>query len=300
MHTVGKVMACLVVVAAIAASVVTSKLVTVRNSWTSKNISAKKKFQELKPKVDELEDRVDQLKNEALRKQELWGKYWNGVQTNVNPGDGSLVLNIGLESGLSQNLLLHGFETAQDGSSIYRGSFVVTTVQNGSSQLKPNWKASNDEIRAWQAGGVWRWRNSIPPGVSENFDRQLLQILKAEETLSDRRSTLATQQGLLEEANEGLKRREDELVGGPSLEKSELIAPEFRDGLVAALEQAEEQRNKNLEEIDRLRREIREVYHQIEQIHEENGELIEKLPQPKASSDSPMTSKKETASTRKK
>lgn len=289
MHILGKTFAVLVVIAAIAASMITSKLVVVRNSWTQKNVSSRNKYLEAKPKVDELESRVDQLRAEAIRKQDLWGKFWDNVQTSVG-NDGTVNVNIGLESGWYPNLLVHGFEKAADGSTIYRGSFLAVDVRNGGSLLKPNWKVSNEEVKTWAPQGVWRWRNTIPSGLQENFDRQLLTILKYEETLGDRSHTLQTQNELLAQANEALKRREEELIGGETLEKSELVDPEFREGLVSALEQAEEQRNKILQKIDHLRREVREIQRQIEALVQENTDLIEKLPQ--SPTDKALTQKK--------
>jgi hypothetical protein len=290
MHILGKILAIFVVLAAVGAAMITSKLVVVRNSWTAKNFAAKKKYLETKPKVDELEARVDQSRSEAVRKRDLWGTYWNNVQTAKAAADGSVQVNVGAESGWYPNLLLHGFEVAADGASIYRGSFLAADVRNGGSLLKPNWRVSPEELNTWQFNQPWRWRNTIPSGQSENIDRQLLSILKYEETLGDRRRTLATQSGLLDQANENLKRREDELVGGDTLEKSELVAPEFREGLVAALEQAEEQRNLILEKIDHLRREIREIQRQIEELVKDNNELVGQLPQPEP--DAKVTGKK--------
>ena len=64
MHTLGKVFAFLVVLAAIAASIFTAKLVQVRNSWTAKSLASKNKFNEAKPKIEALEAQIDSLKNE--------------------------------------------------------------------------------------------------------------------------------------------------------------------------------------------------------------------------------------------
>ena len=55
MHTSGKVLAFLVVLLAITASVLTAKLVQVRNSWTAKSVASKNKFNDLNPKVAAME-----------------------------------------------------------------------------------------------------------------------------------------------------------------------------------------------------------------------------------------------------
>ena len=281
MHVLGKVLAIFVLFAAGAAAVLTSKLVVVRNSWTAKAATYKARYNTtLRPQVDELETKIDRLKNDLSRAKDLWGKSWNGVRTDLgNAADGSLNLNIGLESELHQGLVLHGFELDADGKSIYRGSFLVTEVANGNSVVKPNWRITPDEVSKWQMGN-WRWRNTIPSGYQENFDRHLSTILRYEETLADRRQTLASQGVLLNQANDGLKLREAELVGGDMLAQATSVDPEYREGLVSAVEQTEEERNKSLRQIDELRRKVRAVQADIDRLNAENSDLVQRLPEP--------------------
>lgn len=276
MHTLGKVLAFLVVVAALVAGIFTSKLITVRNSWTQKTLASKDKAIKAQAQIDDLEAKIARLKAELFRSQDLWGGFWNGIQTSTNP-DGSLMINIGATSGIRQNLVLYGFETTPEGGTIYRGSFTPVEVRDASTTLKPNWRVTPEEVATWQQG-PWRWRNAIPPGHSENIDQQLLTLTKEVETLGDRQRTLAGQKILLDEANQTLKVREAELVGGDLLEKSATSAPEFRDGLVATVEAEEEKRNQELEKVDELRRKIREAQARIEQLQTENDELVQKLP----------------------
>jgi hypothetical protein len=277
MHLLGKILAFLVLVAAGVAAVFTSKLVTVRNSWTVKAAAYKSKYtKDLQPGIAKLESEVERYKNELLRSQDLWGKSWNNVQTNVAK-DGGVNVGIGVESDIHQGLVLYGFEIGEDGKSTYRGSFVANEVGNGTSSLKPNWRVKPDEVQQWQSGN-WRWRNSIPSGYQENFDKQLLTILRYEETLGDRQRTLATQKQLLEQANDTLKLREAELVGGDVLSKAPAVDSEFREGLVPAVEQTEEERNQKLEQIDELRRKVREVQADIERLNAENADLVQRLP----------------------
>lgn len=281
MNIWGKVLAFLVVVAAISASVLTAKLVQVRNSWTAKTLAAKNKFNDLKPKIESLEIQIDSLKNEVFRSQQLWGNFWPNVQTGVvNPSDGTVGLNIGSDASVRPNMVMHGFEITADGTSIYRGAFLPAEIQNAAATLKPNWRATAAEVRTWPAAGIWRWRNLVPPGYEKNFDEQLTAVLKLEETLNDRLKTLAGQKQLLAEAKAKLKLRESELVGGEELAKVATADPEHRDGLVAAMAEAEEERNQTLLKLDELRRAVRNVQEEIERLHDENIELANRLPQP--------------------
>ena len=278
MHTLGKVLAFLVIVAAIVAGIFTSKLITVRNSWTQKTLTSKTKAAQSQTQIEELEAKVARLKAELFRSQDLWGGFWNGIQTNIaNDQDGSVLVNIGATSGIRQNLVLHGFETTADGGTIYRGSFTPVEVRDANTTLKPNWRVTPQEVATW-VPGLWRWRNAIPPGYSDNIDQQLLTLTKEVETLGDRQRTLGGQKVLLDEANQNLKIREAELVGGDLLNKSQTTAPEFRDGLVATVEADEEKRNLELKKVDELRRKIRQTQARIEQLQTENDELVQKLP----------------------
>jgi predicted nucleic acid-binding Zn-ribbon protein len=289
MNIWGKVFAFLVVTAAICASIFTARLVQVRNSWTAKVVASKNKFDDLKPKVANLEVQIDSLKNEIFRSQKLWGTFWANVQTAVINADGTVQVGIGTKSGVGNNMLLHGFEIAADGTSIYRGAFLPIEVQDAESKLKPNFRASAAEVRTWQPGN-WRWRNLVPPGYEENFDKQLTAILRLEETLNDRMRTFAGQKQLLADANAKLKLREAELIGGDELAKGDAVDPEHREGLVAAMDEAEESRNQTLLKLDELRRAVRGVQEDIERLQEENIDLTNRLPQPASKSE--ITQKK--------
>ena len=280
MHYLGKILAFLVVFSAIAASLLTAKLIQVRNSWTAKAAAAKAKFVDTQPKIDALEVKIESLKNELFRSRELWGSFWQKVQTTVNPADGAVTIGIGSDVGVRPAMLLHGFEIAADGSAVYRGSFLVGDVQKDSSSLKPNFRATPEDVKNWPPTGLWRWRNSLPPGYMETFDRQLLSILKDEETLRARTITLDGQKQMLVKANSTLKQREAELVGGEGLAKGDSVGPEFRDGLVSAVEQTEEERNMVLLKLDGLRRKVREVQADNERLQAENQGLIQRLPEP--------------------
>jgi len=280
MHVLGKVLASLVVLAAIGALLLTAKLVQVRNSWTAKTTAAKTKFADLQPKVDALEAKIDSLRNEIFRSRELWGTAYLSVETSKDDAaTGSLTTNLGTDRGIRTGMLLHGFEVAADGTSIYRGSFLVGDVQNNGSKLKPNFRVSADDVKTWVPGN-WRWRNAVPPGYQETFDRQLLSILKDEETMTARGLDLKGQKELLTKAENGLKQREAELVGGEGLAKTQSVEPEFRDGLVSAVQETEEERNKILLTVDGLRRAVRNIEADIERLQSENAALVGRLPEP--------------------
>ena len=75
------------------------------------------------------------------------------------------------------------------------------------------------------------------------------------------------------------------------------VDPEFRDGLVAAMAAAEEDRNQTLLTIDKLRREVRSVQADIEQMLSDNLELTNRLPQ--SGTTNPLSVKKNESSVNK-
>lgn len=283
MHVMGKVGVWLVVIAAAVSTVFTAKLIQVRNSWTKKVSGLKSTYQALQPKIAELTEQQVRLEAELFRSTELWGKYWNGVLTQVRPADGVVQLGIGTNNGVAEKKVLYGFEILQDGTTVYRGDFTVVTARDVQSQLQPNWKVRTEDVQTWQPQANWRWRNVLPPGYQPRFDQHLLAISRADQILADRKSKLVVETGLEVQSKDQLNRREAELKGGEQLSKDPVVDIEFRDGLVAAVEEAEEARNKVLLKVDELRRRLRVVQHGIDHQKEENLELTRKLPQPPTS-----------------
>jgi cell division protein FtsB len=290
MHISGKIAAWLVVIVAIVGAVFTSKVVQVRSSWTAKSLASQKKYEDLKPQIEKLEVEIDALKKEIFLAREHWGKAWDVVPTEIAPdGSGTVEIGIGTQtpspdgSGPVQDkMVLHGWQPLENGEMINRGSFLVVAANPNSCTLKPTNRVSAEEVRTWQPG-QWRWRNMMPEGYAENFDKQLAIVFKLEETLYDRKKTLDGQIKLLAQANDELKVRESELVGGDGLSKAQFVEPEFREGLVAAVTTTEEARNKTLQSIDELRREVRHVQNAIEKLQKENNDLADRLPKPRRS-----------------
>ncbi len=284
MHIMGKVGVWLVVIAAAASTVLTAKLVQVRNSWTKKSVGFQKQYLELQPKIAELKEQQVQLEAEYFRSKELWGRYWNKVPTQLQrPAEGVMVANIGANDGVRDKHSLYGFEILQDGTAVYRGDFTVVAVQDAQCQLQPNWRVRPEDVQTWAPNANWRWRNLVPPGYQTTYDQQILAIAKSDDTLALRKEKLVAETALEVKAQGQLKLREAELVGGDQLSKDPAEAVENREGLVAAVELTEEERNQMLRKVDELRRRLRIVQQGIDQRKADNVELTRKLPQPATS-----------------
>jgi hypothetical protein len=292
MHWTGKASAWLLVPLVLLAMVFTAKLVKVRNSWTKKIEDSKKAYNDVAPKVVEAQALLDQAKGDWHRQTVTWGSITSSPErgyfpffvapTNVsNAAAGTLTVALGSQQGIQQNLWLHGFEVRPDGTSVYRGDFVATTVREGESLMQPNWRIRPGDTAGWQ-GGNWRWRVMLPSAYPNRFEDLEQTLVRRDERHAERQQTLAGQQKLIAGATEQLKLREAELVGGPELPMDETLDAEFRDGLTATLETLEEERNGELVQIDRLRRSVRELSRRIQAVQSRNRALVEQLPQPAA------------------
>jgi hypothetical protein len=233
MHVMGKVGVWLVVIAAAASTVLTARLVQVRNSYTKKSVGYQTTYNTLQPKIADLTEQLARLEAELFRSRELWGQHLSDVTTTVQrPAEGVLAIDRGSNHGLREKMTLYGFELRPEGS-IYRGDFTVIAVRDVMAQLQPNWRIRPDDVQTWQQNGKWRWRNLVPPGIQPNFDQQILAIARAEDALADRNKKLATEVALEKSANDQLSLREAELVGGEQLPDDPALPVEFREGLVA-------------------------------------------------------------------
>ncbi len=281
MHTMGKVGVWLVVLAACAATLLTSKLIQVRNGWTKKAFVAREEYRALVPKMAELQEQLDVLEGNRFRALELWGNSSPPVQTTVQ-AQGALVVDLGTDStdsGITEKKVIYGFEVLPDNSVVYRGDFTVATARNVQSQLTPNWKVRAQDGATWQSS-KWRWRNQLPSAYQQNFDKQVLLIGQREDDLAVWRRSQDVQTKLVTQSQEQLQLREAELVGGDQLSKNAADAVEHREGLVAAVEQVEETRNQILTKVDDLRRRLRTVQREVDRLKALNLELADKLPQP--------------------
>ncbi len=288
MHTLGKVLAFLVIIAAVASTYFTAKLIQVRNSWTAKSQNFEKSYDTTVADLAKANAEFVKLRDEIQLARRQWGGTFE-VPTQIAdpPASGRLQIDAGSNVGLNQQMVIHGFQILPDQTSVYRGPFVVTSVQADRSLVAPTWRIRPQDLQAiadvpaWQAG-TWRWRTAIPSAHSVRFDHHLHAFTSADETIAERQNSLTVQQRLVTEAERQLQLRNAELVGGPELPQDAALNPEDREGLVGPLEAEEEQRNKDLLEIARLRRLVRSEKGLVERLQQENEELTTQLPQPSA------------------
>lgn len=279
MHTLGKVMIWLVVIAAGAGTVLTAKLIQVRNSHTRKAEKFDAEFVRVAPKLKQAEEELKSLQSELARELLSWDRTPIVAETTVlNPLQGRLTVRAGRNNGLKDKQWLYGFEMTPEGKPVYRGSFEIVQLGDDQSAIAPTFRLRPEDTRSL-LNGNWRWRTLIPAAYPARHSDLQVQLLKNDELLVDRNADVTEQQRLLKDATTQLLRRREEIVGGGSLPKEEFRPTEEKAGLVAALQETEEMRNQLLIDLDQLRHRLREVSQEITDTQEENVELASQLPQ---------------------
>ena len=148
----------------------------------------------------------------------------------------------------------------QDGSSSYVGSFNVAQLGRTTTVLAPTWLISPDEPGQWNAA-AWRVRTSIPGGAKERIAGLRSAIVTAVNYLQDKQQHLAVEDEAVQEAQKILQNRIAELTGEG--------AAEGAPGLVAEIAEAEDARNQELAELDRLRRQVQQIYAERTQLQQQ-------------------------------
>lgn len=279
MHWSGTVFAWLVTISMCVAVFFSAKVVKVRNSWAAKLQKQKEEYPKVAENLRNKRFELDRAQGDWHRATEFWGRFEVSATNVQDPANGTLVVDLGSTQGITAGQWLYGFEIQPDGSAIYRGDFVAEDVREGQSLLHPNWRIRPGDTAGWQ-GGSWRWRLFLPASYPTHFTELEQALVLKDEQLNERLKTLQEQEALITSSQDQLKTREAELVGGPDLPQEPTLDQEYREGLVAALETVEEERNEQLVVIDQLRREVRELRDKIRATEAENRELVDKLPQP--------------------
>ncbi|MBI1345634.1 hypothetical protein GC163_05035 [bacterium] len=298
MHWSGKTFAFLIILASLASTVLTAKVIAVRNSWAAKAQKFDTDYSKLAADVVKEQAKLVAIRDDIATTLRDWGAYWVADTQAANAAEGRLQLGIGTNQRVEEGMVIHGFQLYDDPQnpgtqvSIYRGPFRVVTSQADQCQVLPAWRLrpadlgqaslpDGGTIPAWQ-GGNWRWRSMLPSGYSDQFDDQTIAFTKAQETLAERQQTMAVQNRLFDETTSQVAVRNAELFGGPELAQDEALNAEFREGVVAPLEQTEEARNGVLLSIAELREKVRQERDMVLKLQATNLELTQKLPQPTA------------------
>lgn len=286
MHKSGVVFAWLVVLAAIAAIPLTAKVLAVRSSWlkaVEKNdVQIAKNEAEIEAKSKESKD----LRTELTRVMLGWDRYWDAQVTVANQQTGEIQIPIGTNNGLgdAQNNeaakpVVFAFQAApgQQGGVNYVGAFRVTALDTNRALLKKVTPPEPGEAAQWQ-NGTWRLRALVPPQYISTLRTLRDQMVERKQERQRKQDRIQDLNRLLAAAQQRLDARVSELIGSDNAPQGENLPVELRKGLVAGLEEEEQERNQEFQETDRLRRDLLKVFQEQQDLIKEVSQLTRQLP----------------------
>lgn len=283
MHTLGKVLAWFVVLLAIGGVVLTTKVLARRNAATAQLEKNRATYEESIAPLDEA--RVNLRRAQEAYTQAIHG--WTplyGANLPIVPGNpGEIAIrNLGQTSGLQAGKRLHVFTANAAGQSVYLGPFTVSEVFGDQTNAVADFPLRAADQANWanlvgqSAGRVY---GSVPSSGPQSVLHLQQLLVRKHELLEAEQALLGVRQKEVNIANEHLNYRNNELHGDPNLEGERGALPQFViDGLVKAIEDADENRNGTLAEVDDLRHRIKASYDEILKLEAANKALVDTLP----------------------
>lgn len=300
MSTLGKVCLVLTILCLIGGAILAGMLGGTANSWSVKLRTAKEKSQKEIAAAEQSYNDLRAAEAELARKKLGWGFEW------TFPGDGSIqpvpatgeliVRGLGRSNGLTigqatneagQQVpvipIVHVFAPGADGqSTVYIGEFRADENRLGDTDcvLIPTLAPSAQEVANWNMGIAGaRLRSIVPAPERATIDGLVASIRRNMGTAQQLEASIRDQAALLEAAKAQLAVRKGELLGNAD---ARLIddRPEFKIGLLKALEGIEEERNGVQVAVDELRRMIKSEAEKRTETLGQLQELAGKLPKP--------------------
>jgi hypothetical protein len=270
MHIVGKILILVLMVSAGFGFIIAARLVNTRGDWMKQIQAAKtrneKSAQDLAAAQQSFEEARAHLEREMLR----WDQYFSPVNGVFDSASKAIIANAGKTIGIRPNLELYAFQLGNGGSSTFVGSFSAAEVRDNESALKSTFPVRAADIPEWN-GQSWRFRTVIPSAFVSRIAGLQSELGIADELLKKQENNLATQTELAKTAREQRDGRIAELLGAAG-DGGQAA------GLVAEINQADDQRNASLLRVDDLRRKIKEAEGHVTTLIQENSKLATLLP----------------------
>jgi hypothetical protein len=283
MHTLGKVLAWFTFLLALGAVYLSAQVLAKRNAATAQLETNRAAYEKTIAPLEEARVALRRAKDAYKQALHGWTPLYGGNLPIVpgNPGE-IAIRNLGQTSRLQAGKRVHVFTAGADGKSAYLGPFTVTEVFADQTNavadfpLRPSDQANWQNLVGQSAGRVYGSIPSVGPETVLHLQQLMVrkqQLLEAEQEL------LAVRQKEVNIANEHLNYRNNELHGDQTLQNDRDALPQFViDGLVKAIEDADESRNRIQTEVDDLRHQIKASYDEIVALKAANEALAATLP----------------------
>lgn len=278
MHVSGKVALGLAIALIVAALVLSSKALAVRDGWMEQ---AQKNEADIKKNDEEIAKKSKLLlerRNDLARTMIGWDREWPAVQVRLEQG-GKLGLSLGTNHGLQTGEVLYVFAPNADGTSVYIGDFKVAKPGETQSAAVPNSRQRPGDLAKQMQIDKARVRTMIPIQYQSRLAMLDQQLLAADLAIASNNEEVARQAKLSEKTDKLIASRIAEINGDKALE-GQPIDEAYVLGLLTAIVKEEEARNAALIEADRLTHELKHTRDSFEQIRKENLQRVEALPAP--------------------
>ena len=178
---------------------------------------------------------------------------------------------------------MHVFADNGQGKVVYTGEFLLGIGPNELGEqtcvLYPTWKVSPEEMASWNFNNGVRIRTQIPPGGRAEIDSLNQTIQRSAAELAQLNTRTEDQKLLKVDADKALQARRNELLGdADGADVAE--RPEFKVGLVRAIEDIEEERNAIQVAVDAIRRTIQRAVANRSQLVEDVKEMAANASKP--------------------
>jgi len=180
---------------------------------------------------------------------------------------------------------MHVFADNGQGKVVYTGEFLLGIGPNELGDqtcvLYPTWNVSPEEMASWNFNNGVRIRTQIPPGGRAEIDSLNQTIQRSAGQLAQLNTRTEDQKQLKADADKALQARRNELLG--DAEGADVAErPEFKVGLVRAIENTEEERNAVQVAVDAIRRNIQRAI-------ANRSQLVERVKEMASNASKPMT-----------
>ncbi len=286
MHKSGVVFVWLIAVTAVAAVLLTSKMLDVRGSWLKTVENNAEKIQKNEAEIETKEAQNKTLRGDLTRLMLGWDRFWDANVTVAKTGE--IQVNIGGNQGLGSapqgdnpaaQPIIFAFQPDQSKSNgvSYVGAFRVSALEANGAQLIPIAPPQPGEVATWKNGG-WRLRALVPPNYISILRTLRDDLVEREQQIKRKQDRIQDLNRLLAAAKERLDARVSELIGSENAPQEQALPIELRVGLVAGLEEEEQMRNQEFQETDKLRRDLLKVYKTQQALVQEVSDLTKQLP----------------------
>lgn len=288
MHKSGVVFVWLIAVTAVAAVLLTSKMLDVRGSWLKTVENNAEKIQKNEAEIETKEAQNKTLRGDLTRLMLGWDRFWDANVTVANQQTGEIQVNIGGNQGLGSapqgdnpaaQPIIFAFQPDQSKPNgvAYVGAFRVSALEANGAQLTPIAPPQPGEVATWKNGG-WRLRALVPPNYISILRTLRDDLVEREQQIKRKQDRIQDLNRLLAAAKERLDARVSELIGSENAPQEQALPIELRVGLVAGLEEEEQMRNQEFQETDKLRRDLLKVYKTQQALVQEVSDLTKQLP----------------------